>query len=544
MKPTKKQINKIKEIEKHKILIILPRKDFNKEVNYCYHFPLGIAYVSSILKNKGFNVDCLNLNHEKGSLKEILDRFLDKKKYDYVCSGGTCLNYQVIKEVIRLIRKHKSKPKIILGGIIVVTESELIFDLIKPDYAIVGEAEIPILELLEGKDRKRIKGLMFKKGNKLIYNGLSEVVLDLDKVPTPDFQGFGYYKDLENQHSNTSLENSVLDYPRVYPILGSRGCPFSCTFCFHYSKYRKRSIKNIMEELREAVKKYKINIIKFYDECIALDKERLIKICKEIKSLSKEVGWKIYWMPQLTVHNIDRKILKIMKDSGVCLISYGFESFSKKILKSMGKPITPKMIKNAFNLTLESKIGVQANFIFGDPKETSETAKQTLDWWKKYSNGQINLSFIIPYLGSQDYKYCIDKKIIKDKKKYVEEDMGTFSKINMTSMSTKEFYKLQRDLLYAVKKYCKFVIPKKRKVNNKYNLIIKCPYCHETNIYKNINLKTKFMNKWNFGFRLICRSCFYTFYCVSLLKKIAYKLYPFLRKYRDKQLKRIVVNFK
>jgi len=527
-----------------KILLVLPKPNLDTEINYSYHFPLGLGYISSILKKNGHDVDCLNLNHHKGSIEEIINMSLNKKQYDFVCLGGTCLDYLTIKEIIKSIRKNKSKPRILLGGLIIVTEPKLIFNLLKPDYAIIGEAEIPILEFFENKNPKEIKGLMFKKGNEIIYNGLSEVVNDLDTIPFPDFEGFEYDNVLNNLHSNSSFGYSIVDYPRVYSILGSRGCPFNCTFCFHYSKYRKRSIDNIMKELEFAVRKYKINIINFYDECLAIDKNRLLEVCKRIKKLSEEVGWKINWIPQLTVHNIDPDTLKIMKDSGVNLISYGFESMSPIVLKSMNKPITPQMIEKTFKETLNEKIGVQANFIFGDIAETKETAKTTLDWWKKNSNGQINLGFIVPYLGSQDYKYCIKNNIIKNKKDYIERDMNPSLKLNMTSMDLKEFSQLKKNVLNATSKFCKFIAPRLKKVNEDYEITIKCPYCNKTHTYKNVILKTKFMNKWNFGFRLICRNCFHSFYCVSDLKKIGYKFYPLLRKFRDYQLKKSKIKAK
>ena len=60
-------------------------------------------------------------------------------------------------------------------------------------------------------------------------------------------------------------------------------------------------------------KKYKINKILFYDECIDIDKDRLIEICKRIKKLKEELPWEMKWSPQLTIHNMDDKILKILK---------------------------------------------------------------------------------------------------------------------------------------------------------------------------------------------------------------------------------------
>ena len=116
-------------------------------------------------------------------------------------------------------------------------------------------------------------------------------------------------------------------------------------------------------------------------------KKRLLEFCDGIKKLKSEISWDLKWSPQLTVHSVDGDLLKIMKEAGCELISYGFESFSPIVLKSMGKPITPQQIDNAIKETLKAKIAIQANFIFGDIAETKETAEETLNYWKNHCKG-------------------------------------------------------------------------------------------------------------------------------------------------------------
>lgn len=370
------------------ILMILPRKELNGRIDYSYVFPLGLAYISAMIKKKGYEVDCLNLNHFSGDISKIVEDNLNKKKYDCVCTGANSMFFKTTKIILEIAKNHPSQPKTILGGIMITSEPSLVFNLLNPDVGVIGEGEETILEVLDAiKNKKnflKIKGIIFKnKKNKVCFTPSREPPKDLDILPIPDFDGFEFGKQLDNTFCNTHYSYQSFDFPRVYPILGSRGCPFNCTFCYHYSRYRKRSVKNILDELNYAVKKYKINIILFFDECLALDKERLMKFCAGIKKIQSEISWELRWAPQLTVHNVDDDLLKKLKDSGVDTISYGFESMSPEVLKSMNKPITPKMIDNAFKKTLKHRINVQANFIFGDIAETKKTAKQTLDYWRK-----------------------------------------------------------------------------------------------------------------------------------------------------------------
>ncbi|MEK6893422.1 MAG: radical SAM protein, partial [Nanoarchaeota archaeon] len=387
----------------YSILMIIPKQKATREKDYTYIFPLGITYISAVLKKEGYNVDCLNMNHKIGTPEEIINEQLNKKNYDFVGTGSITTAYQVMKKIIDTLKIHRSRPKVILGGLIITSEPETIFKLLEPDYAVIGEGEETVIELLEAikqkRDLKKIKGIEFRddKGE-LILTETKQPTNNLDTGPYPDYEGFEFDKFLNNLHPNShDYIYSAFDRPRVYSIMGSRGCPFNCTFCYHYNRYRKRSVDSIMQELEIMVPKYKTNIILFYDECIAADKVRLTELCKKMTELRQKISWEIKWYPQLTVHNIDDETLKMMKDAGVAGVSYGFESFSPTVLKSMNKPITPQMIDSAFKKTMKAGLTMQANFIFGDTAETMETAMETLSWWKKNAQGQIHLLFIQPY---------------------------------------------------------------------------------------------------------------------------------------------------
>ena len=396
-----------------KILIVVPRYIFTNKINYEYTFPLGLGYISSVMKQAGHKVDCLNLNHSDGTTEDLLNRALDKKNYNIVCSGHMGMGYTIIEKIIKTSKIHSSKPKVIIGGAIVTAESKLMFESLKPDFAVIGEGEKTIIELLDCLEKNKsiedVKGIIYWNNRKPKFTEPREPIGDLNSLPFPDYEGLGFREKIDNTNFF-----EIFDYPRDCSILASRGCPFQCTFCYHClgPKYRTRSIKNIMEEIEQAIKKYKINHINIEDDLFSINKERLYEFCKEIKKLIKEVPWELKWTCQLSVIDVDDKIIKTLKDAGCYSISYGFESYSPKVLKSMKKPITPQQIDKAIKLTLKHGLDIKGGFIFGDRAETKETAKTTLDYFKKI-RGKVNLDFIQPYPGSEIYKHCVKKGIIK-----------------------------------------------------------------------------------------------------------------------------------
>ncbi len=531
-----------------KILLVIPKYNLTNKVNYDYTFPIGLAYISSVIKEAGHEVDCLNLNHKEGTIENLIKEALDKKTYQILCTGHMGIGYAVIEKIVNQAKTHKSKPKIILGGALMTSEPELMFNALNPDFSIIGEGERTIIELLDciekNKDLSKIDGICYKKERKVFLTKPREQIKDIDSLPLPDFKGFEFEKFLDNQTSGVNY--GILDYPRTYSILCSRGCPYQCTFCYHPvgSKYRTRSLDSIFNEIEIAIRDYKINNLAVYDDLFSLNKEKLFEFCKRLKKLSKKYNCKLLWDCQLSVNNIDEKLLKELKSSGCKIVSYGFESYSQKVLNSMKKPITPEQIENAFYKTLKAGISIQANFIFGDTAETKETAKETLDWFKNNGKGQIQLGFIQPYPGSEIYNYCINKGVIKDKLDFIRNQMSFVNWFNMTdNMSDKEILDLKNEILKMKRKYYIYVKPIKIKKTGKnlYEIEVKCPFCNNIINYKNWLIE----NPNYYTIFAICRHCPYRFYIVSPFKMFQinhFKELEFFRKnyvlIRDKILKK------
>ncbi len=531
-----------------KILLIIPRYNLTNKPNYQYAFPLGLGYISSVIKQAGYDVDCLNLNHLNGTIEELVKKTLDKKKYDLVGSGHIGIGYAVIEKIINAVKNHQSKPKFILGGILITSEPEIMFNSLNPDFGILGEGELTIIELikcLENKgDLKKVEGICFKDENgKLIFTKPRTPIMDLDSLPFPDLDSMDFKNFLNNQSSDVNFNE--LDYPKSYYILCSRGCPYQCTFCYHSTgpKYRLRSLDNIFEEIREAVKKYNINSLAILDDLFSIDRERLLEFCRRIKELDKEIGYEINWSSQMNVNSVDKKMLETLKDSGCHVISFGFESYSREVLNSMKKPITPEQIDRAVKLSFEVGIGLQGAFIFGDTAETKETAKQTLDYWKNNCKGQIRLGFIQPYPGSEIYGYCIKKGIIKDKLDFIKNKIAHTNWFNMTEkMSNEEILQLKKDIIEA-RKYYPYSIPLniKKEKDKKYSVKVKCPFCKEIIEYKNCY----FDNILRYNLLSVCKKCYMRFFTVSKIYKLEMDYYgelDFFRKtylsLKDRLLKR------
>ena len=476
-------------------------------------FPTGLAYIASALKEAGHEVTGLNLNNDtqyKSSYMLMANRIykaLQKDKYGLIGLGGLCIDYAFIKDAMGVIRKYTDTP-IVLGGGIINNDAEFIFNLLKPNFCIIGEAEEAIVELANVLDNEitpidyDIDNLGYLKDGKAVFTRTNYKYPDIDNKPFPDYDVFGG----EEMVNNYSMATRVLyRYPRLYPrpmtIVTARHCPFNCSFCIHRGgpKYRARSIENILAEVKELYDKYKFNILIIADELFATNKKRLAEFCAGVLSGREQYGWDFDWMFQTHANaRLDKETLELAKEAGCYFFSYGIESASPKVLESMNKKLKISQIIETIKLAGEVGIGFGGNLLFGDPIEDEETISDTLDFYAQHcQSSQIFLSMLVPYPGCKIFDYCIETGIITDKKQYYE----TIDEIiyNMTSMPNGVFAQWVNFLSVLEKSWMMTEATEGRVEKDPtpepmgslvYKVSAQCPYCKKGVEYRGIWLNT------------------------------------------------------
>ncbi len=371
-----------------RVLLIVPTihyKDNKYPVYLSFSdFPTGYGYIAAALKQAGHEVIGLNLNNDSSfhSAYEMISvRIADailRKIPDLIGIGGICIDYKFIKDAISIIRQTDPTIPIVLGGGIVSNDTEFIFNLLKPDYAIVGEADEAIVELAN---------------RRLHENGTLDVrtiyvrTPDVNNLPIPDYEPFGVQDMIDNHSMATRvLYRYSRPYPRPFILLASRSCPYACTFCTHGGdrpKYRARSIENIMAEIKVMYERYKFNVLIVVDELFAVNKERMRAFCETLLESKRTYGWDFDWMFQTHANaRLDKDTLELAKLAGCYFFSYGIESASPKVLASMNKKTKVPQIVEAIKLAHDAGIGFGGNLIFGDPAETPETIVESFDFFQ------------------------------------------------------------------------------------------------------------------------------------------------------------------
>jgi anaerobic magnesium-protoporphyrin IX monomethyl ester cyclase len=350
--------------------------------------PTGMYYVGAILKDRGYDVEILNWYQIHKTPRKIAETLLEKKP-NIIGFSVLNANRWGCVEIAQIAKEMNPNVTIIFGGVAATFLWEHFLKHFRQvDYIITGEGEYSFLHLVEAiRDADagrvaRIKGVAFRLGDEIKKNEDAPFIRDLDELPIPA-RFFSY------QH-----------------VVSSRGCPARCTFCasprFWKRKVRFRSPGHFVEEL-ELLYNKGMRFFYFCDDTFTVDKHRVIEICKKI--LDKNLP--ITWFAISRADYIDEDILYWMRRAGCIQISFGVESGSEKIRKTLGKSLATERVKKAFLLTHRYGILARAYFIYGSPGETWDTIRETVDLIKEIKPF-IFISYILEiYPGTSlydDYK--------------------------------------------------------------------------------------------------------------------------------------------
>lgn len=273
--------------------------------------------------------------------------------------------------ILRKIFQRFPDKKVFMGG----EHVSACFDKILTQFpgisaCVIGEGEESAIELLDAFDRNlpldKIAGIAFSKNGKVIATERRKRKSNLNDLPRPSWRGVPIHKYLENHCGVNSLSRKSI------PMVATRGCPYSCTFCtvpnMWESKWYARPPEDVVDEMKSYFETYGANHIDFVDLTLVINKKWMHRFCDLLIEAKMDLTWAI---PIGTrTENIDLALLQKMKKSGLSRVLYSAES---------GDPDTLDRIKKSldidhFNLIVKqtSQIGivVKIALIFGFPGQS------------------------------------------------------------------------------------------------------------------------------------------------------------------------------
>ena len=214
---------------------------------------------------------------------------------------------------------------------------------------------------------------------------------------------------------NFDTVNNLFGRNKSIPILGTRGCPYSCqTYCVYPlqqgRKVRQRDPKKIVDEMEYWKKKFGINMFIFRDPVFSINKKHTLEFCKELYERNLSIKFVI----ETHLRILDTNLIKELLRCGLKGTKVGVESANAEVLSNADRFTVSKDAQLTKIRELEqNKIMVSAMFIIGFPTDTEKTINNTIEYAKSLNTSFAQFSVWTPYPGTPIFKKFEDKISVK-----------------------------------------------------------------------------------------------------------------------------------
>ncbi len=193
---------------------------------------------------------------------------------------------------------------------------------------------------------------------------------------------------------------------RALSVIGSRGCPYRCSFCFeggNTKRFRPRSVGDVMAEIRLGLEENpEARYLMFQDDTFTQQPDRTLAFARELAALrrTRDFVWFCEAHPGFLVRHPE--VLPEMIGAGLQRMQIGFESGCRGTLDQYRKGISPEQLREAVRLCWDAGLPQLAgNFIIGGPGEEERTLTTTRDFILEILNGfpgmlDLSTTFINP----------------------------------------------------------------------------------------------------------------------------------------------------
>jgi len=361
--------------------------------------PLGVMFLSGMLKSQGHKVDVALIKDEKDLLVKL------SPKHDFVgLSTYTGYHKQMFSLADYLLG---TRHKVIIGGPHATYFSDECSK--HSTYVVKGEGLKALANIIEGKVNSNI---VFEPS-----------LLPPELIPLPD------------RESIYSEYSSCKNNP-IKNVMASFGCPYSCTYCYNdsykklYPNYavRYREVSSIIEECLQ-LKAYPLKLIYFEDDCFGLNMGWLREFSTEYKSKVN-----LPYHCQIRPEMVTNERLDLLKSSGCQGVTLAIETANEKIRHNLlGRLSTNSQIIEACKLIKLKGLKLRTEQMLGIPQTSFEDELELLKLNSQISPDMAWVSIYSPYLGTSLGDYCIESKLYSQNNDDLSDSFFEKSSLNFSS---------------------------------------------------------------------------------------------------------------
>jgi radical SAM superfamily enzyme YgiQ (UPF0313 family) len=270
------------------------------------------------------------------------------------------------------------------------------------DSVVRFDGEMTLVRLLHclgtGSDWRALRGIAFRtETGDVRVAPLAQVVENLDVLPCPDRNSIDY----EGHPMPTAS------------ILGSRGCPWDCSFCSIRPFYeeqggtlrRLRTPKAIVDEMVDLHLRRRVPIFLFQDDDFLAGGKNAKQWAMEIADLIAKAGFagQIAFKISCRSDEIQQDILERLMAGGLTHVYMGVESGDEEGLLNMSKRLKPEAHLRAGEILKRLGLSFDFGFMLMDPYSTFRSVRQNVDFLETFiGDGWTVAPFcrMLPYAGT------------------------------------------------------------------------------------------------------------------------------------------------
>ncbi|MEP6962413.1 MAG: radical SAM protein, partial [Acidobacteriota bacterium] len=281
--------------------------------------PLGILYLSSYLRSRGYDVQVYDSTF---GTREELFAILDQGP---PATLGIYGNLLTRGNVLAILKRAKATGwRVILGGPEPANYANEYLTA-GADYIVPGEGEAVLEQLLLGNPTP--DGIIYRAENGTVVRTPPAVQIpDLDKLPWPDRERIDldqYLKAWKSRHGASSVS-----------LITARGCPYSCRWCSHSTfgnTHRRRSVTNVAEEAEWILSRYQPDMLWYADDVFTIHPSWTLNYAAELKRRGIRVPFECI----TRADRLTEPVADALAEMGCFRVWVGSESGSQRVLDAM-----------------------------------------------------------------------------------------------------------------------------------------------------------------------------------------------------------------
>lgn len=369
---------------------------------------MGLFSMADYLESNGFSVRVINLALERLLNPHTgLRQLLTGLEADVV---GVSLHWFVHSygavEVARFIKSLLPDSKVILGGF---TASFFAREIVERysfvDAVVVGEGEETLLEIASGEPLEKLKGVVYRAGRKVAWNGYREPTGDLDKYRFTNLKVF----DKWSLYLRCSPSGYVPTRRPSFWVAVARSCPMNCAYCgggregYMAAMGREdpvlRRPERVADDVEELASEYGVKIVKLSHDPLIWGEEHYSRLMEEIakRGLDLRAYWDLTFLPK---EGLVREALKAF-EGGVCW-GLSVETVNDEVRLKVGRPYTLEDIERFLPVAERMGVLLDGYFLVGLPGDTKGDVERGLEYALKTMKRYRNIYFVPPFPYTMD----------------------------------------------------------------------------------------------------------------------------------------------